>query len=210
MATTALKKITAEAKRIRKKKPKTTWKSAVRQAGAKYRSGKIRKPKKVGKVKKKRAAKKRSVRKKAAPKKAARKRSSRKPTKAIQVVKVVRVTRVGRVSSPRRKRMAGSGGGGFKKFMPFLLLGGAALILWHIMKPKAPQVPAGAPPLIQTTNQSRNQQTNEILQYALAGGLALDAITKLINALNSRSDTDIRDVYDEVNQGGGLPPTLFV
>lgn len=205
MGTTALKKITAEAKRIRKKHPKTSWKSAVRQAGSKYRSGSIRGP---GKAKPKKATRKRAVRKKAAPKKARRKRASRKVGQAKQVVVVRRVTRVGKVASPRRRRMAG--GGGFKKFMPFLLLGGAALILWQVLKPKQPQLPAGAPPLIQTQNQYRNQQTNEILQYALAGGLALDAITKLINALNNRSDADIQNVYDDVNQGGGLPPTLFV
>lgn len=37
MSATILKKITAEAKRIRKQSPRTSWKSAVKQAGAKYR-----------------------------------------------------------------------------------------------------------------------------------------------------------------------------
>lgn len=55
-----LKKITAEAKRIRKKNPRISWKSAVKQAGAKYR----------GTVKKK-TVRKKSVAKKAAPKKKA-------------------------------------------------------------------------------------------------------------------------------------------
>lgn len=105
--------------------------------------------------------------------------------------------------------MAGSGGG-MKKVMPFVLLAGAALIAWHLLKPKQPQLPAGAPPLVQTGNQLRNQQTNEILQYALAGGLAIEAITKLIQSLNTRNDTDIRQIYDEVNHGGGLPSDLFV
>ena len=41
-----LKQITNEAKRIRKKNPRTTWKSAVKQAGAKYRSKKTSAPKK--------------------------------------------------------------------------------------------------------------------------------------------------------------------
>lgn len=204
MAKNALKKITAEAKRIRKKHPRTSWKSAVKEAGRKYRTGKISAPRpkpaklaKVGAKKRKRAVKKKA----------------RKKTTAVAVTKtVVRYrTKVGKVSRPRRHRMAGSGGGsGMKKIMPFVLLGGAALILWYVMRPKQPQLPAGAPPLVQTTNQVRNQQTNQILQYALAGGLALDAITKLINALNNRSDTDIQNIYDNVDQGGGLPPTLFV
>lgn len=206
MAKNALKKITAEAKRIRKKHPRTSWKSAIKEAGRKYRTGKISsprpKPAKVAKVGAKK--RKRAVKKKAAPRR-------RKKTTAVAVTKtVVRYrTRVGKVSRPRRHRMAGSGGG-MKKIMPFVLLGGAALILWYVMRPKQPQLPAGAPPLVQTTNQVRNQQTNQILQYALAGGLALDAITKLINALNNRSDTDIQNIYDNVDQGGGLPPTLFV
>lgn len=41
MSATVLKKITAEAKRIRKKSPRTSWQSAVKQAGKKYRSGKV-------------------------------------------------------------------------------------------------------------------------------------------------------------------------
>lgn len=64
-----LKKITAEAKRIRRAHPNMAWKNAVKQAGAAYRGGSLGKVK--GKKKsapKKKAAKKRvgSVRKKAA------------------------------------------------------------------------------------------------------------------------------------------------
>lgn len=56
MSATILKKITAEAKRIRKKSPRTSWQSAVKQAGAKYRKSA---KKKVGKAPAKKAAKKR-------------------------------------------------------------------------------------------------------------------------------------------------------
>lgn len=59
MATTALKKITAEAKRIRKRHPGMKWVSAVKQAGAKYRKGGI-----SGVGKKRRPAKKKAARKK--------------------------------------------------------------------------------------------------------------------------------------------------
>ena len=61
-----LKKITAEAKRIRKKNPRLSWKSAVKQAGAKYR----------GAAKKKTATRKPTVKKKAAKKSAATKRAT--------------------------------------------------------------------------------------------------------------------------------------
>jgi iron uptake system EfeUOB component EfeO/EfeM len=47
-----LKKITAEAKRIRKAHPGKAWKNAVKEAGAKYRKGTIKGVKKSGKVKK--------------------------------------------------------------------------------------------------------------------------------------------------------------
>ena len=53
---TVLKKIQAEAKRIRKKSPRTSYQSALKQAGAKYRK----------------------TAKKAAPKKAAAKKTSKK------------------------------------------------------------------------------------------------------------------------------------
>lgn len=52
---TVLKKITAEAKKIRKQHPSMQWKNAVKQAGAKYRSGSLSKksaPKKKTGVKK--------------------------------------------------------------------------------------------------------------------------------------------------------------
>lgn len=62
---TTLKKITAEAKRIVKRAPKTKWVNAIKQAGAKYRAGKL------GTVKKKAAKK---AVKKAAKKKATRAR----------------------------------------------------------------------------------------------------------------------------------------
>lgn len=44
MSATILKKITSEAKRIRKKSPRTSWQSAVKQAGAKYRASAKKKP----------------------------------------------------------------------------------------------------------------------------------------------------------------------
>jgi hypothetical protein len=40
MASNALKKITTRAKQIRKKHPNQSWKSAVKEAGREYRSGK--------------------------------------------------------------------------------------------------------------------------------------------------------------------------
>jgi hypothetical protein len=204
MASNALKKITAEAKRIRKKQPGKSWKNAVREAGKKYRSGTI------GKVKKKKApAKPRKKKaKRAAPKKrrrAPRKKSTVTATRRTTTTRV-RASKIG--SAVRRHRMADSGNG-LKKLLPVVLLVGAGLLLWKAFAPKAPVVPPGAPPLLTTSNTVRNQQSSQIVAYAAAAGLALDAITRLIQSLNNRPDTDVQNIYDELDRGGDLPATLY-
>lgn len=189
-----LKKITTEAKRIRKQHPTKSWKSAVKEAGKKYRLGKIgAKPHK---------------------KKAAKKRTSVVAVRKSTTTRV-RASRIGRRSPVRRHRMAGTrtgngGGNGLKNLLPVALMVGAGLLLWKALSPKRPAVPPGAPPLIQTSNPVRNQQTNDIVQYAAAAGLAVDAIIKLIQSLNKRSDDDVQNIYDELERGGDLPATLFV
>ena len=52
MANTALKKIQNEAKKLRKAHPKMEYKTALKQAGAKYRAGKIAGVKKTKPAKK--------------------------------------------------------------------------------------------------------------------------------------------------------------
>lgn len=227
MSHNALRKITAEAKRIQKRHPRASYQSALKQAGKHYRSGKLGKRKRVGsykivergETKSKKPAATYQVRRTAKGRFKGMKRvgkhkvkkskpSSRKHPSATQVVKVVRVTRVGKVHHKRR-RMAGSGSG-LKKFMPFVLLAGAGLLLWHFLKPKKAVVPPGAPPLVQTNNQLRNQQSNEILQYAMAASLGIDSIIKLISQLNRKSDAEIESIHENVDQGGGLPDSLFV
>lgn len=202
----ALKKITAEAKRIRKAHPGKSWKNAVKDAGKKYRTGKIGQAKagKVG-VKRKKAVK--------------RKRAKRtKPKKVTAVaVREVRAVKVGTTKRRRRsqpkRRMAGSGrriGRKKSNLLPVLLAVGAGLLLWKALKPSQPTIPPGAPPLIQTSNTARNQQSSEIVQYAMAAGLTIDALSRLIQSLNSRGDQDVKYYYDEIDSGRGLPPSLYV
>lgn len=191
-----LKKITSEAKRIREQNPRKSWKSAIKEAGKKYRLGAIKPERKMG----------------ARPHK---KKTAKKRTSVVAVRKStttrVRASRIGRRSPVRRHRMAGEGGGnGLKKLLPVALMVGAGLLLWKALSPKPATVPPGAPPLIQTSNPVRNQQTSDIVQYAVAGGLAIDAIIKLIQSLNQRSDSEVQRIYDELDQGGDLPATLFV
>ncbi len=203
-----LKKITAEAKRIRKRKPKTTWKSAVKQAGAKYRSGKIRAPKR------KKVAAVGRVRKKAAKRKKTSSQKRKRPVTAVTVRKTsttVRARRVGRSAPVKRHRMAGSGGRDktMKTLLTVGLLAGAAFLIWKAMKPTQPQLPPGTPPLVQSANPVRNTQSSQIVQYAIAAGLTIDAITRLIQNLNVQRDTDVSEIYDELDRGGELPATLY-
>jgi hypothetical protein len=70
------------------------------------------------------------------------------------------------------------------------------------------RTPAGGtynlPPVTQTQNLTRNNQANDIVQYAVAGGLAIDAIIKLIGLLNSSSDSEVADIHETVHTTGDL------
>jgi hypothetical protein len=60
------------------------------------------------------------------------------------------------------------------------------------------------PPLTQTGNLTRNTQSSDIVNYAIAGGLAIDAIIKLIDRLNNSTDQDVTNIYDHVNATGDV------
>lgn len=200
--TSPLKKITAEAKRIKKSSPGKSWKTAVKEAGKKYRTGKL------GAVK---------SRKTATAKRKPAKRRTRKPVTTI-VVRQVKAVKVGsrkrRRSAAPKRRMAGTrrrvGGSGKKSnILPIVLAVGAGILLWKALGNKQQSPPPGAPPLVSTANQVRNQQANDILQYAMAAGLTLDAITRLIKNLNTKGDADVNYYYNTIDSGGQIPPSLY-
>jgi hypothetical protein len=190
-------------------------------------------------VKVKRVARKRRTRRKIAAKSEhrvgiQRKRKPRKRKRSVrrgQRIKVVHVvagkkkrTRsrsVGtrRRSYPRKKRVVMAGRGrrsrsvGKKGNMGLLMvLGVGALALYFLTRPKTVSYPNlnQLPPLNATANYQRNDQQNTILQYALAASLGIDAITKLIQSLNSSSDDQVRSIYDHVETTGSLPNTVYV
>lgn len=200
----ALVKINKEAKRIQKKHPNKhrSYAGFRKEATQRYHAGKIGKRKKSASAKKK-AHQKKSTRRK--------RTSHRKLTGAVGRVKHVRRRKhstrkrhKGRKVGATKKKQSSGGGISTEKI---LLLGGLAVGAYLLLKPKSDklQLPAGTPPLVTTTNPVRNTQANDILTYAAAGGLAIDAIIKLINSLNSSSDSDVQDVYDNINSGGGIP-----
>lgn len=152
----------------------------------------------------------------------------RKPRKRQHLVKQVerssvervltgRKRRKGRKRRPARRRkviMAGthrrSRSVGKKGGMGMLLaVGAGALAVYLLTRPKTPTYPTypnypQLPPLNQTSNYQRNDQTNSILNYALAAGLAVDAITKLIDRLNNSDDQEIKNIYDHVDTTGNI------
>lgn len=207
MAST-LAKIVRKAKQIRKSSPnkykgKKAWQSYVKDAAKQVKKPAAKK-RKISKV----PAKRKPVRKAASK---ARPRTRRK--KAVRKVTVTRSVSVmgSRKKSTgikhRRKRKVGKIGG----ISPGLLIvGGLGLLaIFMLTKKQEPQIPPGAPPLVTTTNPVRDQKANNIVTWAVAGGLAIDAIIKLINSLNQSDDNEVDEVYDSINSGSGIPPYLI-
>jgi len=182
------------------------------------------KPKKRRSPVKRKAHKKKvsgSVRKKPAKR---RKRSSgRKVVKQVERRSVERVM-TGKNHKPRKRRsrarrviMAGSrprhrsvGGSGMGNKM-LIGLGLGALAVYLLTKKTTQtttttQYPTAynTPQIIQTSNYTRDTQSQDIVNYAIAAGLAADAVSKIIDRLNSSSDSEVQNVYDYVNTTGNI------
>lgn len=207
---TALQKITAEAKRIKKNHPNKHRKYSgyQKEAAAKYRAGTIGKRKSAPRKKKHKAKK----RKRASPRKrvaaVGKVKTTRRKKRTVHRKRPHRRKGSRRMGAVKRRRSSGSGGISTNKL---LLLGGLAFGAYMLFKPAATttKLPAGAPPLVTTTNPVRNNQANDILAYATAGGLAIDAILKLIDHLNSQPDGEVQDIYDNIKSGYGIPSDIL-
>lgn len=176
-----------------KRRPRKRKVSAARKKPAKRR--KRRSGRKVVKQVERRSVERVMTGKRRTPRKhhAARKRRSRKR----------RVVMAG--SRPRRRSVGGSGMG--NKMLIGLGLG--ALAVYLLTKKTAQtttQYPTtySLPPVTQTSNYTRNTQSQDIVNYAIAAGLAADAISKIIDKLNTSSDTEVQNVYDYVNTTGNI------
>ncbi len=119
-----------------------------------------------------------------------RRRRRRTPTKKRRVV----------MAGSRRRKVGGLGGNGL-----LIGLGIGALALYLITKKSNPATTPGTytlPPLNPTNNYTRTTQSNDLVNYAIAGGLAIDAIIKLIDRLNNSNDQEVSNIYDRVNTTG--------
>lgn len=212
----ALKKISTEAKKIRKRHPGKSWKSAVKEASRRYNAGTIRPSRKkkhkatARKHKPRRVRKRHSVgavhhTKKRSRKRSTRKRSTRreKTSHKKQHKSRKRGRRVGAVVQQQSKM----------DWTPILVVGALGLAAWALFKKSdnggQPPVPAGAPPLAISTNPTRNSQASNIIAYATAAGMLLPAITKLIQSLNSKSDSEVNSIYNSVDSTGEIPGYLL-
>jgi hypothetical protein len=197
------KKKRAKRKPVKKAK-RTTKRKVVRHKPVKHKAAK-RKP-----IKRK-VAKRRPVKRKAA------KRKKRSPGRKL--VKQVKRRSVERVMagkkrkrrSPRkrkivmagvkRRRRIGSNGGSSKLLIGLAI--GAAAIYFLTKKATPAYSTTQLPPLAQTNNYTRNTQSQDLINYAMAGGLAIDAIIKLIDKLNTSSDQEVSNIYDTYHATGG-------
>ena len=189
-AGTALKKITARVKALRKKHPKAKYKSLQKQAGQEF---------KAGKLKNKAARKKVSGVKKTARKKTARKRTPK--VKVItRTISVGTVKRKRRKAAPKRKatrrrRVGGMGG----NTLPIILgIGALAAVAYFALKPATPAAQLAYNP---TGSAARDSKAGEILAWASAAGMGISAITALINALNTGSNSKVSQIYDSYRAG---------
>lgn len=186
-----------------KKRKRTRHKKAAKRKPVKRRTIKRRvKRRKVG-----------AVRRKAAPKKRKKRKGAKRVVKQVERRSVERVM-AGRkkrrrsrkkraVSGTRRRRSVGKNDGSGKMLVG-LAIGAAAIYLLTKGSSQSPTYPSNyqLPPVMQTGNLTRNTQSQDIVNYAIAGGLAIDAIVKLIEKLNSSSDQQVQNTYDVMRTTG--------
>jgi len=201
----ALKKINARVKVLQKKHPKTKRVTLQKQAGKEYKAGKLKVKRKVKRRVAKRVVKRRAV--KRVRKRTARKRVNRAVMRVSKPVsrRVYRpkVVRVKSYKAARYRRVSGTG----KSLMPIVLLAGAGLIAYMLLKPK----PVTSYPQYQPTgNPTRDAAASNILAWATAAGLAISSITKLLDAINKGSDSDVQAINNSVNSAGALPPWIGI
>lgn len=211
MATNIFKK----AKAIRRKHPKkyahsrNPWVQYVKEAAGKktrkrrvsgiklVESGESRnsRPKKVYRVVRTRKGQYKSVKRLSGTKRVKR-TSSRKPVRSVIKRTVVKYRQVGKRSS-------------MNKLLPMLAIAAVGVGAVYLMTKKS-AAQSQLPPIQQTANPVRNDQSAQIVNYAIAGGLAIDAVIKLINSLNTKSDAEVSNLYNNVQQGYGIPGTFYI
>lgn len=177
---------TAHAKPKRRRTRHTPVKRRKRRVGARKRTPAKRRKRSPGRKLVKQVER-RSVERVMAGKRPRKRRAKRR-----------RVRMAGPVS--RRRTVGQSGGSGM---MLGLLIGAGALYLLT-RNTGSTQTYSNLPAVATTGNVTRDTQSQQIVNYAIAAGVAVNAIAALINSLNSSSDSTVSNIYDKVNTTGQL------
>lgn len=186
---------------------------------------KVRRKKKSAAKPKKKVARKRATHKgkRKAPRKRKVRGHTRKKATGKRLVKYVERSSTERVMAGTRKKscscrrkayVAGSrrrrarSVGGIGTGTGLLIGAGVAALAIYMLrdKPTNTQLPAGynLPPLQQSQNYTRNTQSQDIVNYAIAAGLTVSAITSLIDMLNGSDDGQVDSIYNHVNTTGDI------
>lgn len=187
-AGTALAKIRARVKALRKKNPKAKFRTLQKQAGSEYRAGKLKTRRKrtvagVAKVKRRKARRKSPVKRKARV-------ITRTRTRIITKYRTRRV----KVRAKRRRTVSGIGK---IKTSTILIVGGlilGAVFLFGGKRTTVQYVPTG--------NVTRDNTAQTILAAAQAAGATADAIARLIKQINQSNDSQLPQIYDNVKNYG--------
>jgi hypothetical protein len=109
------------------------------------------------------------------------------------------------MAGPVRRRRVGAKGGG-SKLLIGLAIGAAAIYFLTRRTATTPIYPGGGqlPALLNTNNYTRNSQAQDVVNYAIAAGLAIDAISKLIDKLNNSSDAQVQSIHETVHTTGDV------
>lgn len=183
-----IQKIAKRAKQLRKQKPNAhrKWTGFIKEAAAEFRNKKAKPKKRVSAV---------LIREK-----------TDKPRTKPKKVYVVNRRKNGTIKTYKRVGNTGS-----SSMVP-LLLGAAGVGLLFLLFKNRNTTPANYPPVnyAYTGNQTRDTQAQKIIAWATAGGLAIEAITKLIQSLNQSSDSQIQQYSDNIDVGAPVPDYLYV
>ncbi len=207
--TTALKKINAETKRLKKRHPGKKYATLRKEAAAKYNAGKL-KPKRHKPAKKKKARRKAAVsgkRKYAVTHRVKKVGTRKKARKRIAAKRPAARVRTRTVTKTVYRRVGASGGNSMKMLVPILAIAGIGLAAYFLLKKPATNT---LPALTSTANPARNQSATSILQYAQAAGASLAGLAALINALNGMSDSAVVDASQQVRSGMDINTALAI
>lgn len=193
------------AKSERRKHPRKfkTWAEYVAYAAKKVKAPTRKKRKVTGK---KKTARKKVTRKKSARKRAPKKKTTvvvKSVTRTVGSKKRRRVKRSPAKKQSRRRSVSGKGHNGL--LIAAAVAVGGYFLIKSMSKPATTTPYTGQYGTLNTTvNPTRNTQSQDIINYAVAAGLAADTIANLIDRFNNSSDDEIKQVYDYVNTTGDI------